>query len=226
MENAAALHEPEAGYGIARCPAHDDDQPSLSVRETKTGKLLVKCHAGCPQDLVIRGLQSLKLWPGKSQLSGLRLPASLGVDVNKRTAAALKIWSSSLAAGGTLVERYLISRGIVLSPPRELRFHPALKHPSDEFVPTMVALVTDGVDGSPRAIHRTYLAPDGNGKAAVSPLRAMLGPCRGGVVRLAQANEIVMVGEGIETCLAAMQATGKPAWAALSTSGLRTLDLP
>jgi len=35
-----------------------------------------------------------------------------------------------------------------------------------------------------------------------------------------------MVGEGIETCLAAMQATGDPAWAALSTSGLRTLDLP
>ncbi len=34
------------------------------------------------------------------------------------------------------------------------------------------------------------------------------------------------VGEGIETCLAAMQATGRPAWAALSTSGLRALDLP
>jgi putative DNA primase/helicase len=37
---------------------------------------------------------------------------------------------------------------------------------------------------------------------------------------------VLMVGEGIENCLAAMQATGHPAWAALSTSGLRTLDLP
>ena len=35
-----------------------------------------------------------------------------------------------------------------------------------------------------------------------------------------------MVGEGIETCLAAMRATGQAAWAALSTSGLRALDLP
>jgi hypothetical protein len=35
-----------------------------------------------------------------------------------------------------------------------------------------------------------------------------------------------MVGEGIETCLAAMLATARPAWAALSTSGLRSLDLP
>jgi hypothetical protein len=31
---------------------------------------------------------------------------------------------------------------------------------------------------------------------------------------------------GIQTCLAAMRATSHPAWAALSTSGLRTLDLP
>ena len=35
-----------------------------------------------------------------------------------------------------------------------------------------------------------------------------------------------MIAEGIETCLSAMQATGQTAWAALSTSGLRTLDLP
>ena len=35
-----------------------------------------------------------------------------------------------------------------------------------------------------------------------------------------------MVGEGIETCLAAMQARGLPAWAALSTSGVLALELP
>jgi hypothetical protein len=35
-----------------------------------------------------------------------------------------------------------------------------------------------------------------------------------------------MIGEGIETCLSAMQATGYPAWAALSTSGLHSLNLP
>ena len=37
---------------------------------------------------------------------------------------------------------------------------------------------------------------------------------------------LMMVDEGIETCLAVMQATGRPAWAALSTSGLKALDLP
>ena len=45
-------------------------------------------------------------------------------------------------------------------------------------------------------------------------------------MRLGPAGDALMVGEGIETCLAAMQATVHPAWAALSTSGLRGLDLP
>ena len=54
----------------------------------------------------------------------------------------------------------------------------------------------------------------------------MLGPCRGGAVRLGAPSSLLMVGEGIETCLAAIQATGHPAWAALSTSGLRSLELP
>jgi putative DNA primase/helicase len=54
----------------------------------------------------------------------------------------------------------------------------------------------------------------------------MLGPCRGGAVRLDLPGDVLMVGEGIETCLAAIRATGHSAWAALSTSGLRTLDLP
>jgi hypothetical protein len=54
----------------------------------------------------------------------------------------------------------------------------------------------------------------------------MLGPCVGGAVRLARADGVVMVGEGIETCLSAMGATDLPAWAALSTAGLRSLRLP
>ena len=49
---------------------------------------------------------------------------------------------------------------------------------------------------------------------------------RRGAVLLAEATDQLMVGEGIETCLAAMQATGKPAWAALSTAGLRNLEIP
>ena len=60
----------------------------------------------------------------------------------------------------------------------------------------MVALVTHGADGAPIAIHRTFLARDGGGKAPVDPAKMMLGPCRGGVVRLAEPGDVLMVGEG------------------------------
>ena len=90
----------------------------------------------------------------------------------------------------------------------------------------MVGLVTRGSDDTPLAIHRTFLARNGGGKAPVDPQKMMLGPCRGGAVRLGLPGDVLMVGEGIETCLAAIRATGHPAWAALSTSGLRSLDLP
>ena len=90
----------------------------------------------------------------------------------------------------------------------------------------MMALVQRGRDEAPQAIHRTFLARDGSGKAQLDPQKMMLGPCRGGAVRLASPGKSLMVGEGMETCLAAMQATGRPAWAALSTSGLLKLDLP
>jgi putative DNA primase/helicase len=43
-------------------------------------------------------------------------------------------------------------------------------------------------------------------------------------VRLGLPGGVLMVGEGIETCLAAMRATGRVAWAALSTSGLRKIE--
>jgi DNA primase len=38
------------GGGTARCPAHDDRTPSLSIRDADDGKVLVRCHAGCDQE--------------------------------------------------------------------------------------------------------------------------------------------------------------------------------
>jgi len=169
---------------------------------------------------------------GVREQTGLRPLAQLAphrtadLDNAKRSEVALAIWQSSKPAQGTPVETYLASRGIHLTPSDALRFHAGLKHRSAGIWPAMVALVTRGVDDVPLAIHRTFLARDGSAKAPVDPQKMMLGPCSGGAVRLAPAGGVLMVGEGIETCLAAMQARGLPAWAALSTSGLLALDLP
>jgi putative DNA primase/helicase len=217
---------------MARCPAHDDRKPSLSIRDADDGKILLHCHAGCGQERVITALQARGLWKGNglSQPKCVAPSAAGGsrphLDGSKRTDAALAIWQAGGLAGGTAVETYLASRGLRLTVPQSIRFHGGLKHPSCGIWPAMLALVTSGSDDAQQAIHRTFLAPDGSGKAPVDPQKMMLGPCRGGAVKLAPAGEVLMVGEGIETCLAAVQATGMPAWAALSTSGLRALDLP
>jgi putative DNA primase/helicase len=86
--------------------------------------------------------------------------------------------------------------------------------------------VTRGSDNVAVSIQRTFIARDGRGKAPVNPSKMMLGPCRGSAVRLAAPGDVLMLGEGIETCLAKMLATGYPSWSALSASRLRALDLP
>src|SRR5262249_57871642 len=106
-------------------------------------------------------------------------------DDAARTALALDIWHEARPAPGTLAEKYLVSRGLHLPPPLTLRFHVGLKHPSGGIWPAMVALVTQGADHEALAIHRTFLALDGGGKAPIDPQKMMFGPCRGGAVRLA-----------------------------------------
>jgi hypothetical protein len=92
------------------------------------------------------------------------------------------------------------------------------------YAPAIVARI-DGSDGELIGVHRTWLARDAAGIWRRLD-RAMLGPAARGAVRLAPAGETLLVGEGVETCLAAMQATGLPGWAGLSTSGLVALILP
>jgi putative DNA primase/helicase len=203
---------------IARCAAHHDREPSLSMREADDGKILVHCHAGCDQEQVIASLRSRGLWP-ENGLQPSRRSASHAAttsdqhdDDTERSKSALKVWQSTRRPYGTAVEKYLGSRRLDLPWLETIRFHPCLKHPSGDTWPAMVALVTRGVDDAPLAIHRTFLARDGSGKAPVDPQKMMLGPCRGGAVRLAPAGDLLMVGEGVETSLAAMQATGHPAW--------------
>jgi len=58
-----ALNAKPVGNGWqGHCPAHEDSTASLSVTE-KNGKVLVHCHAGCPQAAVLGALRERDLWP-------------------------------------------------------------------------------------------------------------------------------------------------------------------
>jgi putative DNA primase/helicase len=67
---ARALQARSSGSSwMAKCPAHDDRNPSLAIRESQ-GKILLHCHAGCKQRDVIEALKARGLWE-----SGKRDPA-------------------------------------------------------------------------------------------------------------------------------------------------------
>ena len=67
-EIAKHLRGRKSGDGYtARCPAHADHNPSLSLRDGRDGRILVKCHAGCEQTVVIASLKALGLWPEREQ---------------------------------------------------------------------------------------------------------------------------------------------------------------
>jgi putative DNA primase/helicase len=133
-------------------------------------------------------------------------------------------WNTAQEAPGTPVVPYLAGRGITIDPPPSLRWSPSQRRLDGTYGPAMLSLV-EHVDRGIVGVHRTWIGEDVDGVWRRID-RAFLGPIGGGAVRLAPAGETLMTGEGIENCLAAMQAKGLPAWAALSTSGLMALLLP
>jgi putative DNA primase/helicase len=127
---------------------------------------------------------------------------------------------------GTVTERYWVSRGLSLPIPMTVCASRGwLRHPEGGSRPCMVALV-EHVEHGPVAIHRTFLAVDGSGKAAFRRPRLSLGPVGGAAVRLASAGEELVVAEGIETAASVMVATGLSAWSGLSANGIEQLVLP
>lgn len=110
--------------------------------------------------------------------------------------------------------------------PDTLRFQAQGWHETAARFPMIVARV-DGV--ADFAVHRTYVAADGAGKAPVNEPKMMLGSVTGGALRLSQAAGPLVVAEGIETALSLLCGLlSDPAsvWAALSAHGMKKLNLP
>lgn len=78
-ELVARLNAKRNGRGYAaRCPAHDDANPSLSITKGDGGRILLKCHGGCHTETVVSalGLNMRDLFPNDTQQPGHEVTAT------------------------------------------------------------------------------------------------------------------------------------------------------
>ncbi|TIS35795.1 MAG: DNA primase, partial [Mesorhizobium sp.] len=122
--------------------------------------------------------------------------------------AARRLFAMSQPIAGTLAERYLACRGIRLAArERALRFHPGcyyrdLVTGETRTLPALIAAVTS-LDGRITGLQRTWLDPNGNGKAPVADPRRSLGNLLGNAIWLgmepSESISVMVAGEGFET---------------------------
>jgi putative DNA primase/helicase len=232
---AKALGGRKAGTAwMAPCPAHEDSEPSLSIKDAEGGAVLVHCHAGCDQSQVIAELRSRGLWHEGSNLrlsyshpaSPARLACRQPVEsvLNRRLAAAL--WQEATPIAGTIAAVYLATRRILHLAGgidgRVLRFHPSCPYDGSRH-PCLLALMRDVCIDEPRAIQRTALTQTGEKIG-----RRTLGPKTGAAIKLSADEDVTMglaVGEGLETVLSAVRLGFSPAWAVGDAGNVRAFPV-
>lgn len=161
-------------------------------------------------------------------------------EIAKHSRKMVELWQRSEPDNGRIAE-YLRHRGLDMEVPPTLRLLEAEvyweKGDNGQLVsrgkfPVMLTQLVRP-NGRVAGIHRTYLASDGPGKAAVpSPKKLTNSPVKvsgwhaGAAIQLYDAVDVVALTEGIETALAVHKITGLPTWATYSSNNLKTVDLP
>jgi CHC2 zinc finger/Toprim domain len=215
--------------GKVCCPFHADSTPSCHIYAHHFHCFGCGAHGDRIDWLMMveglsreEALRRIETWDGPA----VRPVARTKPDY---TDAALRLWGEAKPINGTLAEKYLgVVRGIdVTALPSNvdeaLRFHPRCPFNGGQY-PCLVALMRNVTTDAPTGIHRTALKPDGS-----KIDRRMLG--RWGVVKLWTAASQLIVGEGLETVLAAATripyrgALLQPAWATLAAGSLGKLSL-
>lgn len=119
----------------ARCPAHPDRTPSLSIRETDDGTLLIKCWAGCGAADVVRavGLEMRDLFPRKLPISRSPIRPSQrwvpreALDALAQEALLVVIVAEDIHEGRTPtqsdMERLALAAGRIRAAAREVGAH-------------------------------------------------------------------------------------------------------
>lgn len=212
-------------------PNHSHKDRSVSLRLTEEGRILIHCFS--PKDDwrdVRRALTDLGLLDDepRGEKRDARLSPSLVVAQpldEERVARAGRLWEEGGSLKHSVAEAYLRRRAVPagLWGSQALRFHGRMTSLDDRAKrPALVAAISDA-HGALQGVQVTLLSAHGTAKAALATPRRVIGRLMGGTVRLAEAQDELAIGEGIETMLTASDVFGVPAWAALSADNLSRL---
>ncbi len=102
----------QPGQWSARCPAHADKGPSLSIRENTDGAVLVHCFAGCsvPEIVASIGLELHDLFPPRDMPPGAPkrtpkvLTASQALDLLHGESMFVAVCAGNIGQGVTLTD--------------------------------------------------------------------------------------------------------------------------
>jgi putative DNA primase/helicase len=212
-----------------RCSCPLECGYDLSLGEGDDGKLLAYCFGGCTFDDIYPALVEYGLL---DDVDTRPIAIANGnairrrEDAVERIAHARRLYDCSIA--DERVVTYLRSRGITLTSP-VLRFSGHAPHRLGTRRSAMLAPVVD-VNGEQVGTHLTFLRADSRGKADLDKRfqRECRGVIRGGAIRLVDHDpgRPLLIGEGIESTLSAMQLFGLPGWSAVYAGGLKTVELP
>ncbi len=219
--------------------------PEEYIRRDKTGakRTIQSAREGArrePRDLSHVGRENTASQPRQAK------PARPRKD-EANAAAAKRIWSKAVPITSTIAETYLQARAIEIGDLPEgvledLRFHPEcpiyIGAHGEPTYPALIARLRVAISGElVDAIHRTFLAPDGSGKATALAGKAIdkqqarkgLGVYGDGVVcfgRIEVGSE-VLIAEGIEDALSGLAGKGDgTSIACLSQGRLDKVKLP
>ena len=214
----------------ACCPFHPDKSPSFTIYDN--GRRFQCFGCGASGDVLdyIGRLHGVGLREAAEMLTGGQLPSvhvapAPPCDDADRIAEAKAIWRSAQPIAGTLAETYLRSRAITMYIPDSIRFARLTYGKRGPLHPCLVAAVASA-DNRLVGIQRTYLAPDGKGKASVSKPKLSLGRVSGGAIRLAPCAASLIVCEGLEDGLTLQQELGRAVWVAAGSTMLPNMIFP
>jgi putative DNA primase/helicase len=227
--------EVSGGQVLCPGPGHCPRDRSLAVRPNGPDNFLVHSFAG-DDALVCLHYVREKLGLNVGRPQSYR-PSERPARTAPKPSNPLwwrAIWREASDPRGTLVEKYLASRGLPL--PEEaaseaIRFHPVCPFGPKTTTPAMVALVRDIRSNEPGAIHRTALDSLGRKREIDGKDRMAVGPTKNGVVKLSPDEEVtygLAIAEGIETTLSLRLMpdwSASPVWACLFAGNLADFPL-